>query len=223
MARGPLALAHPRRHRARDRLAVVPTRTVMVLIGANWRARRTDFLMRHAPAISVCVACHHRSMVSGSVGERIAAYRRRRGLSQATLAALVGRSESWLSQVERGVRSADRFSVLVDMAKVLRVDVESLTGQPVRPDAHTTASDTMLDAVRCHFDRYDVLLDQRCPALAPTALQTLASGMHERYQAAAYEQLMGELPGLLSAADVMLRGGGSVHRRNGRAACGPEV
>ncbi len=43
-------------------------------------------------------------MSTGSLGERIAAYRRRRrrGLSQAALAGLVGRSESWLSQVERG-------------------------------------------------------------------------------------------------------------------------
>ncbi|WP_428983209.1 helix-turn-helix transcriptional regulator [Phytohabitans maris] len=45
--------------------------------------------------------------MSGSVGERIAAYRRRRGLSQAALAGLVGRSELWLSQVERGIRSVD--------------------------------------------------------------------------------------------------------------------
>ena len=36
-------------------------------------------------------------------GQRIARARRRRGLSQAALAGLVGRSESWLSQVERGI------------------------------------------------------------------------------------------------------------------------
>src|SRR5450759_1568029 len=69
-------------------------------------------------------------MVTGSLGERIAAYRRRRGLSQATLAGLVGRSESWLSQVERGIRSVDRLSVLLDLARVLRVDVEALLGRP---------------------------------------------------------------------------------------------
>jgi ribosome-binding protein aMBF1 (putative translation factor) len=34
-------------------------------------------------------------MVSRSVGERIAAHRRRRGLSQAVLAGLIGRSEPW--------------------------------------------------------------------------------------------------------------------------------
>jgi transcriptional regulator with XRE-family HTH domain len=40
-------------------------------------------------------------------GQRIARARRRRGLSQAALAGLAGRSESWLSQVERGLRRVD--------------------------------------------------------------------------------------------------------------------
>ncbi len=42
-----------------------------------------------------------------TAGQRIARARRRRGLSQAVLAGLVGRSESWLSQVERGKRGVD--------------------------------------------------------------------------------------------------------------------
>src|SRR5436305_10037564 len=66
----------------------------------------------------------------GRVGERIATFRRRRGLSQAALAGLIGRSESWLSQVERGVRSVDRMSVLLDLARVLHVEVDALIGRP---------------------------------------------------------------------------------------------
>jgi transcriptional regulator with XRE-family HTH domain len=61
-------------------------------------------------------------------GQRIARARRRRGLSQAVLAGLVGRSESWLSQVERGKRGVDSHSVLVRLAEILRVDIEELTG-----------------------------------------------------------------------------------------------
>jgi transcriptional regulator with XRE-family HTH domain len=45
-------------------------------------------------------------------GQRIARARRRRGLPQAVLAGLVGRSESWLSQVERGKRGIDSHAVL---------------------------------------------------------------------------------------------------------------
>ena len=69
-------------------------------------------------------------MVARSIGQRIAIARRRRGLSQAVLANLIGRSESWLSQVERGIRSVDRLPVLMDLAEVLRVDAESLLGRP---------------------------------------------------------------------------------------------
>lgn len=64
----------------------------------------------------------------GAPGARIARARRRRGLSQAVLAGLVGRSESWLSQVERGKRGVDSYAVLTRMSEVLRVEVEELTG-----------------------------------------------------------------------------------------------
>ncbi len=68
--------------------------------------------------------------MDAGIGERIGRWRRRRGLSQIALAGLVGRSESWLSQVERGVRSIDRLSVLLDLARVLHVEVAALTGRP---------------------------------------------------------------------------------------------
>ena len=60
-------------------------------------------------------------------GQRIARARRRRGLSQAVLAGLVGRSESWLSQVERGRRGIDSHAVLTRLAEVLRTDIEQIT------------------------------------------------------------------------------------------------
>ena len=50
------------------------------------------------------------------------------------LAGLVGRSESWLSQVERGKRGVDSHSVLVRLAEVLRVDIEELTGSGGRDE-----------------------------------------------------------------------------------------
>lgn len=72
-------------------------------------------------------------------GQRIARARRRRGLSQAVLAGLVGRSESWLSQVERGKRGIDSHSVLTRLAEILRVDVAEITGPgPGGGDTHRT-------------------------------------------------------------------------------------
>ena len=69
--------------------------------------------------------------VATPLGERIAYYRRRRGLSQVKLAGLLGRSESWLSQVERGVRSIDRISVLIEVAGALNVPVTELSPDPL--------------------------------------------------------------------------------------------
>jgi transcriptional regulator with XRE-family HTH domain len=62
-----------------------------------------------------------------SIGERIAITRRRRGMTQAVLAGQLGRSVQWLSMIERGVRRADRYSILVPIADVLGVPVAELT------------------------------------------------------------------------------------------------
>lgn len=62
------------------------------------------------------------------VGEQIAYHRKRLGLSQVELAGLIGRSDSWVSQVERGVRTIDRLSVLQKVADTLGVPVSELRG-----------------------------------------------------------------------------------------------
>jgi hypothetical protein len=36
---------------------------------------------------------------------------------------MIGRSEAWLSQVERGIRHVDRVSVLIRLAQVLSIEV----------------------------------------------------------------------------------------------------
>ncbi|MGH3445992.1 MAG: helix-turn-helix domain-containing protein [Nocardioidaceae bacterium] len=64
----------------------------------------------------------------GGVGERIAFHRKKLGLSQVEFAAKVDRSESWVSQVERGVRPVDRLSVLQTVANVLGVSTAELRG-----------------------------------------------------------------------------------------------
>lgn len=60
------------------------------------------------------------------LGERVAARRRQLGLSQVELAGRVGRSESWVSQVERGVRAVDRVPVRAALAEALEVRLEEL-------------------------------------------------------------------------------------------------
>src|SRR5918998_1092678 len=64
-----------------------------------------------------------------SVGERIAYWRRRRGLTQEVLAGLVGRSTVWLSRIERGERVLDKIADLLTLARVLKVEPADLIGK----------------------------------------------------------------------------------------------
>ncbi len=64
-----------------------------------------------------------------ALGRKIAAERRRRGLSQPELARMVDRSVAWVSQVERGVRKVDRMSVLEALAAALEVPLAELAAE----------------------------------------------------------------------------------------------
>lgn len=66
-----------------------------------------------------------------ATGERIAFYRGRRGYTRTQLANLVGRGEDWLSKIERGERPIRNVQTLTELAKVLRISLTDLLGQPV--------------------------------------------------------------------------------------------
>ncbi|MEW2573662.1 helix-turn-helix transcriptional regulator [Streptomyces sp. NPDC047070] len=67
-----------------------------------------------------------------TTGDRIKLYRQRKGLSQAALGGLIGRSEDWVSKVERGVIPVDKLSVLLELARVLDIrELAELTGRSI--------------------------------------------------------------------------------------------
>lgn len=69
-----------------------------------------------------------KAMEDESIGERIAYWRNRRGLSQEALAGLVACSKSWMSKVERSDQIVDRISVLLMLANALKVELSQLIG-----------------------------------------------------------------------------------------------
>lgn len=76
-----------------------------------------------------------------TTGDRIRLWRRRRGMSQQTLAGLSGVSQAYVSQVERGLKTVERRSTLARLAAALNVSVAELTGttdtaDPVREEAN---------------------------------------------------------------------------------------
>jgi transcriptional regulator with XRE-family HTH domain len=65
-----------------------------------------------------------------TIGQRVAFYRRRRGLSQEVLAGLVGKTAEWLRKVETNRAELDRLSVIRAVAKTLDVSLGDLIGEP---------------------------------------------------------------------------------------------
>jgi transcriptional regulator with XRE-family HTH domain len=70
--------------------------------------------------------------VLSRLGQWVRSRRRRRGMTQAVLAGLVGRSERWMVQVERGAVDV-RVSDLVGICAVLGVDVRDLVVEAAGP------------------------------------------------------------------------------------------
>jgi len=82
--------------------------------------------MRRRPPVTYGVRRTYESeLTETTVGERVAAFRRQRGLSQRDLAAEMKRSESWVSQVERDIQPIERIGVLRDLAAALGVSVHT--------------------------------------------------------------------------------------------------
>ena len=128
-----------------------------------------------------------------STGQRIARARRRRGMSQAVLAGLIGRSESWLSQVERGTRSADSHTVLTRLAEVLRLPLEEITGPGGAEDA--SRAHLAAELIEQAMMRRGIAGDQREPALAN--LRERARAAYRAYQATRYDTTGRDLPDLI--------------------------
>ena len=142
--------------------------------------------------------------LEGPIGERIRIYRKRRGLSQQELAGLVHRSESWLSQVERGIRSVDKLSVLIDVAKVLKVNVETLSGQPFSLAPNGEPELDGIAAIQRALSSYPGL-----GVTSPTPgtlrdIERMTDEVHRRYQAADYGAATRILPALIPSTDALV-------------------
>jgi len=133
------------------------------------------------------------------IGERIAVYRNKRGLSQAVLAGMVGRSVSWLSQLERGERNVDKLSVLLPMAKALRVDLAELVGEPVDFTPLAGPSLKAIDRIRAAMSYYLPEDDGRPVDL--DVLHSIAVEIMTMYQAAQYDKAASLLPSAIREAD----------------------
>lgn len=138
------------------------------------------------------------------IGRRIARQRRRRGLSQAVLAQLVGRSESWLSQVERGRRSVDKHSVLVRLAEILRVEVGQLTADETGTETVRYQQVANVREAMTGYGSLPGVVSGRASSERPPRLRWLSHEMRRAnglYQATRYDEAGRLLPGLINAVE----------------------
>jgi transcriptional regulator with XRE-family HTH domain len=133
-----------------------------------------------------------------ALGRKIATERHRRGLSQAELAGIIGRSVAWVSQVERGVRRIDRMTVLEAVARALDVPLSELAAEAPVVAAVTTqppaAVDLRLVLSGAHALR--AMLDGR-PARDPDILRGQVETAWELTHGGRYAELSGLLARLI--------------------------
>ncbi len=114
-------------------------------------------------------------------------------MTQQMLADRLRRSKSWVDKIERGVRPLDRYSVIQELSRVLRVDPEVLLGQPPSTPTSTPAG---VDDIRASLARYDI---RQAPPQTDELRRQVGHAWLS-YQHAHYGQLVRLLPGLLVAA-----------------------
>lgn len=120
-------------------------------------------------------------------GQRVQRFRKERGRTQAEFAAALGKTSSWLSQVERGVQPVQRMDLLQQIADELGVSVQQLRpsvpadGPSQTPTAQSLSND--LDETRRLLSGHP-------------ALQTLLAGRDNSGTARALEPLRSDIDDL---------------------------
>ena len=139
-------------------------------------------------------------------------------MSQAVLAGLVGRSESWLSQVERGKRGIDSYSVVTRLAEILRVDVAEITGP--EPGSGTTqrahpAAPLIEQAMMSYGGPGRTTPEEPGRHASMRHLRARARSAYQAYQATLYDAAGHLLPALIRDVEAASRITGPASR----AAC----
>lgn len=135
--------------------------------------------------------------MSGHIGSTLAAWRRRRGLSQTVLAGLAGLSQGYLSQLEQGVKPLDRRATQIALAAALNISVAQLTGLP------SDVVDPMREKALVHVPGVRAALielaagEMRTPQLDVELLDRQVDALTELRNAADYAALLPMLPNLL--------------------------
>lgn len=138
-----------------------------------------------------------------TIGERVAFYRNRRGMSQEVLAGLVGRTADWLRKVEHNRISLDRLSVIRRLASSLDVSLGDLIGEPALMEWTEESGQRTVPALRVALMGHRQFLRQGAQSDEPIRLEGLereVASEWESYQQSRYSRLSRWLPPLITEA-----------------------
>jgi tetratricopeptide (TPR) repeat protein len=142
-----------------------------------------------------------------ALGRKIAAERRRRGLSQPELARMIDRSVAWVSQVERGARKVDRMSVLETLATALDIPLAELAAEApvIAAVTEETPGAAGLRLVLSGVYSLHALLNGRHRPAGMTRLRAMTSQAWELTHASRYAELADLLRGLIPDLETAVR------------------
>ncbi|MDP9608862.1 helix-turn-helix domain-containing protein [Streptomyces demainii] len=158
-----------------------------------------------------------------TIGERVAWYRRRRGMSQEVLAGLVGRTTDWLSKAENNRIELDRLSVIRTLADALDVSLGDLLAEPTLMEWSNESGRRTVPALREALMDYRLLTpllratagDGEPPALAD--LRADVGAVWDAYQDSRYGFAARQLPLLLADALLAARSYSGTDREEAHA------
>jgi transcriptional regulator with XRE-family HTH domain len=142
-----------------------------------------------------------------TVGERVAWYRRRRGMSQEILAGMIHRTVDWLSKVENNRIDLDRLSVIKSLADALDVAVGDLIAEPSLTEWTSDSGTQTVSALRAalmDYRRITPLGQSTNHHDAPSIeyLETDVDRLWIAFQEARFGYVTGRVPGLISRAQA---------------------
>ncbi|MPZ67516.1 MAG: helix-turn-helix domain-containing protein [Pseudonocardiaceae bacterium] len=147
-----------------------------------------------------------------TIGERVAWYRRRRGMSQEVLAGLVDKSTDWVQKAENNRLELDRLSVIRSVAHALDVSIGDLIGEPTLVDWCADSRARTVPALRTALMDYSqlspLLAGQDADHGGPPSTTQLArrvDQVFDAYQQSRFGYVTAQVPALLHDAMTAAR------------------
>lgn len=158
-------------------------------------------------------------------GQRMQIYRQRRGMSRPVLAGLLGKSTSWVKQIESGQIQPPKLPMILRIAELLRVrNLADLTGdQTLHIDLFVGPGHPRLAVVKAAVDAFPFTADRQAPGIHHLR-HRLDRAWTARHEAPNHREVVGQLlPDLIRDAQLAARQAGAAGERRAAQAVLSEV